>query len=154
MSNPNTSPPKNPNPDYQDKDILVKPIMVFMVALAVLTVVVVVGLALYFRILDQQAERDDAHIPSEARQRVLPPEPRLLVDEKMDLERYLESANKVLNSYAILDEGKGVVRIPIDRAMAIVAEQGWPDWAPVMPVPDAPVEHQETTDEDGEVDPL
>lgn len=154
MSNRNASPPQNPNPDYQDKDILVKPIMIFMVALAVLTVVVVLGLALFFRILDQQAERADAHIPPEARQRVLPPEPRLQVDEKMDLERYLENANEVLNSYAILDEEKGVVRIPIDQAMAIVAEQGWPDWAPVVPVPDLPAEDQESTEDDEGVDPL
>jgi len=56
----------------------------------------------------------------------LPPEPRLQVNPAVDLLRMRDVENVTLQNYAWVDADKGIVRIPIARAMAILAEQGLP----------------------------
>lgn len=58
--------------------------------------------------------------------RVLPPQPRLQVQPKVDLKTYCESQSKDLNSYGWVDEHNGVVRIPVDRAMDLILSRGLP----------------------------
>jgi len=53
----------------------------------------------------------------------LPPEPRLQVNAAVDMVRLRDVENVLLNNYAWIDPEAGKVRIPIDRAMAIVAER-------------------------------
>jgi hypothetical protein len=55
-----------------------------------------------------------------------PPEPRLQVDPAGDLARFRERENAVINSYGWVDRTAGVVRIPIGRAMDIMALRGLP----------------------------
>jgi len=54
------------------------------------------------------------------------PEPRLQVDEVRDLLRLHEHEDSILNSYGWVDQKAGIVRIPIERAMDIVAQRGLP----------------------------
>jgi hypothetical protein len=54
------------------------------------------------------------------------PEPRLQVDEVKDLGRLHEHEDSILNSYGWVDQKAGIVRIPIERAMDIVAQRGLP----------------------------
>ena len=58
--------------------------------------------------------------------RMLPPEPRLQVSAPKDLKQYKAAQEEILNSYGWVDEKAGVVRIPIDRAMDILAQKGLP----------------------------
>lgn len=58
--------------------------------------------------------------------RVLPPGPRLQVNAQEDLRDYLQQQQQTLNSYGWVDQGAGVVRIPIDRAMDELLEKGLP----------------------------
>ena len=57
---------------------------------------------------------------------VIPPEPR--VEDKPFLQLRTERAREdhVLNSYAVIDKSQGIVRIPIDRAIDMLAEKGLP----------------------------
>lgn len=151
--------PQNPNPDYQDRDILLKPVVFFVVALAVVTIATVIAMGIYFRVMDDRAWKAEADIPAAARERVLPPAPRLLVDEPMELKAYLENARSILESYAVLDEDEGIVRLPVDVALDLVVEQGLPDWSP--PVPEVTNSEeaeseadQETTDDSDATDTL
>jgi hypothetical protein len=52
------------------------------------------------------------------------PKPRLQVDSQSDLNQMQARDREVLNSYAWIDRDTGVVRIPIERAMDLVAERG------------------------------
>jgi hypothetical protein len=61
-----------------------------------------------------------------ARVEILPPEPRLEADPKIVLERVRARESQLLNGFALVDRDAGIARIPIDRAMAILAERGWP----------------------------
>jgi len=58
--------------------------------------------------------------------RVLPPGPRLQVNAQEDLHDYLQEQQQTLDSYGWVDQGAGVVRIPIDRAMDLVLQRGLP----------------------------
>ena len=56
-----------------------------------------------------------------------PPAPRLETSPQGDL-AVIEGRSKArLQGYAWTDRGAGRVRVPIDRAMDLVARQGWPD---------------------------
>jgi hypothetical protein len=53
------------------------------------------------------------------------PEPRLQIAPHEDLERLNETNRQTLESYGWVDRSAGVARIPIERAMDIVADRGW-----------------------------
>ena len=59
------------------------------------------------------------------------PQPALMVDEPAVLGAYRAIQEETLNSYGWVDQGMGVVRLPIDRAKDLVLERG----LPVRPVP-------------------
>ena len=54
------------------------------------------------------------------------PQPRLEEDERGQLDGVRIKEENTLNSYGWVDEGSGVVHIPIQRAMQLVVEQGLP----------------------------
>jgi hypothetical protein len=54
------------------------------------------------------------------------PDPRLEVDERSELKNILLEQQQELNSYGWVDEKAGVARIPIERAMQLVAQRGLP----------------------------
>jgi hypothetical protein len=56
----------------------------------------------------------------------LPPEPRLQTDPRGDLLKLRQQDDRLLNSYGWIDRDAGVVRIPIERAMALTAARGLP----------------------------
>lgn len=58
----------------------------------------------------------------------LPPTPRLQTDPKADLERLRAAERERLETYGWVDRGRGIVRIPVDRAMQLVSRRGLPDW--------------------------
>jgi hypothetical protein len=55
--------------------------------------------------------------------RRLPPLPRLQVQTTQDLESMLDDAEKRLNSYGWIDQSRGLVHIPIDRAMDLIVKR-------------------------------
>jgi hypothetical protein len=55
------------------------------------------------------------------------PEPRLQVDDVRDLNTMRENNDRQLNEYKWIDQKAGVVQIPIERAMEIIAQRGLPN---------------------------
>jgi hypothetical protein len=53
--------------------------------------------------------------------------PRLEVDEKQDARHLNDAALQRLQGYAWTDRKAGEAHIPIGRAIALLAKQGWPD---------------------------
>ncbi len=117
--------PKNENPDYQDRDILLKPILWFIGGLAIVTFLTFVVTALIFRAMDRRMERTDIPASPLATERILPTERLLQVNEVKDLKGHLAEVNELLNNYVLIDPVAGRARIPIERAMEIVAERGY-----------------------------
>jgi hypothetical protein len=98
----------------------------------VLTVVSVVCMGLvggFFFFLEKNTEATEARPmpveiehPATAEQK-LPPEPRLEIDPQASLAALQAAENERLTTYGWVDKPGGVVRIPIDRAMALMVER-------------------------------
>lgn len=58
--------------------------------------------------------------------RTEPPAPRLQPDPRADLLKQRAKEESVLQTYGWVDKSRGVVRVPIDRAIEILAERGLP----------------------------
>jgi hypothetical protein len=56
----------------------------------------------------------------------LPPSPTLQRTPRLDLQRFRAAEDEILNSYSWIDRQHGIVHVPIDVAMDILARQGLP----------------------------
>lgn len=116
------------NPDYKDRDIQLKPILIFLLCLTVVTLVVLGGMRLLFSSFERKHAASTVQITPMATERLLPSGPRLIPDEPMVLKDYLQQHEARLTSYALVDAAGGIVRIPVERAIELVAERGLPRW--------------------------
>jgi hypothetical protein len=57
----------------------------------------------------------------------MPPEPRLQTQPSADLARLRRDEDQTLGSYKWIDPPQGIVQIPIDRAIDLLAERGLPE---------------------------
>lgn len=55
-----------------------------------------------------------------------PPEPRIEEHPEMELKRLREREDRLLSTYGWTDRKAGIVRIPIDRAMELQLQRGFP----------------------------
>ncbi|MCS6804460.1 MAG: hypothetical protein RMM98_03035 [Acidobacteriota bacterium] len=111
---------------HETTDVQIRPLVIFGIGLAVLTVIALLAMWLTFDRL-QAREASKALPPSPlAGERPPTPEPRLQVTPEADLERWLAAEREKLNSYGWVNREAGIVRIPIDRAIELIAERGLP----------------------------
>lgn len=110
---------EHPNPGYETKDVNTRGVFLTGLGLAIALVIVLGATGLFFHSLDIQK-------PLTTATPVIPPEPRLQVDPANDLHTMQATQQAILNSYDWVDEGNGIARIPIDRALEIIAAQGLP----------------------------
>jgi hypothetical protein len=68
------------------------------------------------------------------------PQPRLERNERVEIKDFRLKEEQTLNSYGWVDEKAGVVRIPIERAMQLVAQRGLPTTPKAGTVPPAAVD--------------
>ena len=64
-----------------------------------------------------------------------PPAPPLQTSPTRDMQEMLHAENARLQSYGWIDHASGIARIPIDRAMKLLATQGLPSWNEVSALP-------------------
>jgi hypothetical protein len=62
-----------------------------------------------------------------------PPQPRLDVHPTIEVQELRSDEDKILSTYGWTDKEKGVVRVPIDRAMELQLERGLPTKPGVKP---------------------
>jgi hypothetical protein len=87
-----------------------------------LVLLLVVGI---FRFLEKTSKPPEPVVTT-IQQGQLPPEPRVEIEPWQQLKGIRAREDHVLNSYAWVDQNQGVVRVPIDRAMDMLAEKGLP----------------------------
>jgi uncharacterized iron-regulated membrane protein len=114
-----------PSPRYERSDASPKSLLKFGIGLFVILVACIVGMRWMFFYFAEVQKLGPPASPFE-NARVLPPQPRLQVHPKLDLEKYLAAENHTLTTYGWVDKHNGVVRIPIDRAMDLLLERGLP----------------------------
>ena len=122
---PDLSIPEN---RFDHGDVNFKALSKFAIGL-VITAIFSAGLVLgiFQYMLHREGGVPASRIESPAQDaRQLPPEPRLEETPMTDLQEMRAAEDKVLHNYAWLDQANGIVRIPIDRAMDLIAERGLP----------------------------
>lgn len=131
-------PERNPNVAYDREEENVKSVSSFGIGLAIS--IVIVGCCMWGLFEWFYAREDRASpvvttaIMTEKQQ--LPPEPRLQAEPRLDLKALREGEDQVLTTYAWVDPSHGVVRIPIQEAIKIVAAKGLPS-KPATDLPNA-----------------
>ena len=73
-----------------------------------------------------QHARQDTPSPRLAGEREAMPEPRLQIDAPNELRQLRAAEDAALNTYGWVDKDAGIVKIPVDRAMEILAKKGLP----------------------------
>jgi hypothetical protein len=116
----------NPANRHETSDINYPAITRFGIALALLcifTFAMLIGLFRYFQtqVASQQVK---PVAPVDARR--LPPAPRLQSTPIPDLKAFRAAEDEILNTYAWTDPDKGMVRIPVSRAIDVLAQRGLP----------------------------
>src|SRR5665213_1655424 len=57
--------------------------------------------------------------------------PRLQIDDAADLAKFEKEQQAQIDGYAWVDRSQNIIRIPVDRAMAIVAAKGADAYGPI-----------------------
>jgi hypothetical protein len=129
---------QNEEMDFEREDLGTKPILIFLLGLIVGCVLVALVLKGLYSYLDSYASRRQpvqnplVQQTTADTRTVAPrditkfPQPRLETNEPMEIIEFRVQEEKTLHSYGWVDQQAGVVRIPIDRAMELVAQRGLP----------------------------
>jgi hypothetical protein len=141
-------------PEFERSDLSPSVIIAFLVGLAVFGIVVHFVIAGMLRYMDRTEQVRQTRLgptmpslrPTQPDTRSVKPqdinqfpEPRLEGNERMEINSSRLNEEKVLHSYGYVDQQRGVLRIPIDRAMQLIAERGLPTKPQVGAVPPSPV---------------
>ena len=113
---------------YESYDQKIRPIVTFAIALAAITVLVLWLMRVTSIAFTREALEGSqpVHPLADATKPEIPPEPRLQDAPAVDLELFRERERKRLSTYGWIDRANGVVQIPIERAMELVAREGLP----------------------------
>lgn len=139
--------PKITDPTYQDRDIHIPLVMVTVVIALIVTAFSFFAMKGLFNSYDKRFDEVEAGRNSPVMvERELPSGPLLQVDEAADLVVHLAGIEGKLTGYHWIDESAGIVQIPIDRAIDLVVERGFPIRS-AAPEASAPVEDVPATEE-------
>ncbi len=114
-----------PGAGYEQRDANIPDLLKFGFWMAVVIAVTMVSMKWTFNYLERTQTVRAPATPF-TRPRELPPSPRLQAGPRQELKDYCEAQVKELNSYGWIDQRLHVVRIPIDRAMDLVLQNGLP----------------------------
>jgi hypothetical protein len=110
---------------YERSDADVRSLLKFGLSLFLILIAVLISMRWTFFYFAKSQQLGPPASPFE-NARVLPPEPRLQVEPRVDLLAYCEGQLRELNTYGWEDRHNEVVRIPVDRAMDLILERGLP----------------------------
>ncbi len=116
----------DPQVGHELSDLRPGYIALFGIALTAVIVAAAVITSLLIHFKAAEHSREETPVPRLAREREATPGARLQVDANKDLRQMRAGEDAVLNSYGWVDKDSGIVRIPIDRAMEILAKRGLP----------------------------
>lgn len=130
----------DPNATHEVRDVRVRPIIGFLIALGIFTAIFCLLMALLFKYFEkQELKAEGTPPPMAAGREKIPPEPRLqlapteqgqkapdLRDNSpiLEMKRLREAQEAKRDNYTWLDQQKGIVSIPIDQAKRLALQRG------------------------------
>ena len=135
---------------HETADAEIGPLIKFAVFLAVTTVACALIVVVLYRYLDQReaAEKAGQYPLTAGVTRPLPPLPRLQTYPFYDLKAFRKEEDRVLEHYTWVDKNAGIVRIPIERAIDLLAAKGLPYRPPAPVEPATPIGETPRASED------
>jgi len=118
-------PDEQPKHSHETRDASIRNLLIFAAGLSLLVIAGLVVSRWVFRFFVGRQGLGPPASPFE-NVRTLPPEPRLQVTAPTDLKHYKAAQDGALKSYGWVDRQAGVVRIPVERAMDILVQRGFP----------------------------
>lgn len=126
---------ENPETRYERRDLSPHGVLLFLVGLAVTSVLIYFVLWGFYAYLNG-FQRKQARMPSPLQtahdnantERVVQgfPQPRLQPNPAADLNKFRAQEEEILNSYGWADQQAGIAHIPIEQAIDIIAQRGLP----------------------------
>lgn len=114
---------------HEPRDLNLRVVGMFLAGMVVTVILVLALMAWLFDYFAAAGARREGRPSALLSAPQIPPEPRLQVNGPADLKALLAAEHAQLESYGWVDRNAGIVRIPIERAMKLLAERGLP--APV-----------------------
>jgi hypothetical protein len=115
-----------PHTGHETRDISVHVVMWFAIGLVVSAVIIHLAIAGLYKGFEKRYPSPDAPSRIALEPHMIAPAPQLQTAPTTDL-RNLEAAEEAkLNSYGWVDKPTAVIRIPIERAMDLIAQRGLP----------------------------
>jgi hypothetical protein len=138
---------------FEHQDLTPRAVFAFLISLAIIGVLIhfaLKGMFGYFEAYERQHQppvenplvKTGTEVPaavSNAHVDSIFPEPRLERNERLEIESFRLREEQTLHSYGWVDQQAEVVRIPIDRAIELIAERGLPTRPQAGTVPPSPV---------------
>lgn len=128
--------------DYERRDIGIGGVLYFLIGLAVFGLITHFLMTGLFRYLEKRTEveqtpvsplvtnapKDTRHLSVDYRDYLKQnfPTPQLEIDERNQLDKIRLEEEQTLSTYDYVDQKAGTVRIPIERAMDLIAQRGLP----------------------------
>ena len=119
------TPAVDPASRHETRDADIRSLVIFAAALAGIVLLTAFGMARVFHYFGATQSLGPPASPF-ADARTLPPQPRLQVEPRLDLDQLRAGEEAKLHSYGWVDRDAGVVRLPIERAMDLLVEKGLP----------------------------
>jgi hypothetical protein len=113
---------------HEETDADIAPLVKFAVFLTVLTLVTAALTAGFYKFLDsrERVEKAPRYPLAAGVERPLPPAPRLQTYPFDDVKGLRRDEARLLEQYSWVDKNAGTVRIPVSRAIELLAEKGLP----------------------------
>jgi hypothetical protein len=111
---------------HEGRDADIRPIVLTGIGLAV--TVVVVGVIVYgiFRYLETHPATSVQPNPMALFDSQIPPAPRIEEHPAIEIQQLHTQEDQTLSTYGWIDKSKGIVRIPLDRAIELQLQRGLP----------------------------
>ncbi len=119
------STPGSPEARHEVRDVHIRGVVIFGIVLSVSLGVTLLLMGKIFHYFEATQSLGPPASPF-ANTRAVPPQPRLQTEPRLELRELRAAQGRVLGSYGWVDATTGVVRIPIDRAMDLLAQRGLP----------------------------
>jgi hypothetical protein len=109
---------------YETRDVSLRALVTFAALIAALIAGSLGGLSLLWRYYQERLGAANAQRESLAEADQLPPRPRLQNTPARDYEEFRREQEAALSQYRWIDGERGIVQIPVARAMDIALEKG------------------------------
>jgi len=126
---------KHSQTEFERQDLRPQVVYAFLLSLAIMGILVYFVVWGLYHAIDAyqrryQPPQNPLVAPETDTRRVLPetldrfPQPRLESNERLEINDFRLQEEQTLSSYGWVDQPAGIVRIPIDRAMELIAQRG------------------------------